>query len=95
MIKVVAKFTVKEGKIEEFKSYASKLACETRNEVGCISYKMFQDVKDSKILTFIEEWESQEVLKNHMQSVHFKEIGAKLGEAQENEPDVNIYNLVV
>lgn len=24
-----------------------------------------------------------------------KEIGAKLGEAQENEPEVNIYNLVV
>lgn len=96
MIKVVAKSIVKDDKIEEFKSYAEELASETRKEEGCISYQLFQDVNNSKILTFIEEWESLDSLQNHMKTKHFVEIVPKLDVMKEKDSsELNIYRLEI
>lgn len=95
MIKIVAKFTLKEDKIDEFKSLASELVTETRREDGCISYRLFQEMNNVKVLTFIEEWENQNALDRHMQSKHFKEILPKLAETQEKDADISIYQLVL
>jgi len=50
MLKLVAKFIIKEDKIDEFKKYTEELVTETRKEKGCISYQLFQDVNDNKIV---------------------------------------------
>lgn len=95
MIKIVAKFTVKEDKIEEFKNIAGELVAETRKEKGCISYELFQELNDAKGLTFIEEWENQDTLDCHMESKHFNEIFPKLAAIQEKDPDVIMYRLLL
>lgn len=95
MIKVIAKQTIKEDKIEEFKSIVSELVAKTREEEGCIFYQLFQDVKDKKTLTFLEEWQSMEALQTHMQSPHFKEAMPKLALLQEKEGEISVCTLVI
>ena len=53
MLTVVAKAIVKEEKIEEFKKYADEIIKETRKEEGNISYNLYEDSKNSNILTLI------------------------------------------
>ena len=95
MVKVVAKSTNKEGTLEEFKSVVAHLVAETRKEEGCISYQLFQDVKDRNVFTFIEEWQSQEALQSHMKSKHFTEAMPKLAQVREKDSEVNIYTLLM
>lgn len=91
MLTVVAKAMVKEEKIEEFKKYADEIMKETRKEEGNISYNLYEDSKNSNILTFIEFWRSEEDLQKHFNSKHFKEILPKMGELQKSETEINIY----
>lgn len=95
MIKIVAKQTVKQDKINNFIAIAKKLVEETlRLDTGCISYGLFQDSEDSGILTFIEEWENPEALDKHMASGHFTEFFPQLGEFLEKPAEVNRYQMV-
>ncbi len=91
MIKVVAKHFVKEEKISEFLENAKKLIEATVKEQGCIKYELFEDEKDSKVLTIIEEWEDMDALQRHSKSSHFTEIVPKMGEFMEKQPEMNLY----
>lgn len=95
MVKVVAKSKVKKGSEEQYLKLAQALADKTRAEEGCITYQLFQDINDSSIYTFIEEWTDQKSLDTHMKSEHFQEIVPKLGEFQEGSGEINVYRLVI
>lgn len=94
MITIVAKFTVKEGKVEEFKALAKDLINESRKEAGCISYSLNQDLNNRNVLTFIEKWENKEAIELHNNSTHFTRIVPKLGEFQEKVSEINLYERV-
>jgi len=95
MIKIVAKQTVKQAKIDNFIALARKLAAQTRkSDAGCIRYELFQDVKELRTLTFIEEWENQNALDEHMRAGHFKEIFPQLAALCEKPGEINIYRKV-
>lgn len=94
MIKVLAKLKIQQNKLEEFKSIASQLIEPTRAEKGCITYELFQDQKDETIFFFIEEWESNELLKAHLASEHIKQLGPKMKPTYEKDMELNILNLV-
>ena len=95
MIKVVAKNFVEEDKIKEYVKLCKELVQATRKEEGCIKYEMYQDEKDSTILTMIEEWECREDLDKHMNSEHFTRIVPMLGKFRTKESDLNIYNKII
>jgi quinol monooxygenase YgiN len=90
MITIVSKNIVKEGKAEEFKNLAKELIEESRKEAGCISYNLNQDINNSNILTFIEEWKDKEAIEQHNKSTHFTSIVPKLGELREDK-ELNLY----
>ena len=95
MIKAVAKQFVKEDKVDEFLELAKKLVEATVKEAGCIKYELFQDLKDSKILTMIEEWEDKDVLDKHMNSEHFREIVPILSSFMEKPAEMNLYKKII
>ncbi|MDS0524275.1 antibiotic biosynthesis monooxygenase [Clostridium sp. SHJSY1] len=95
MLKIVAKFIVNEDKVEEFKKHAEILAAETRKEEGCISYQLLQNVDNSEMLFFVEEWENQEAIDNHNKSKHFTELLPKLTENLKEDPAININKIVI
>ena len=94
MIKITAKHFVKQDKIDAFIELGKLLVSETnKNDDGCISYELYQDTSDPKILTIIEEWEDQDTLDRHCASKHFKEIAPQFGELCEKAADVNFYKI--
>ena len=97
MIKVVAKNVVAAERIAEFKAAVVELVAETRKESGCISYQLFQDVKDPRVLSFIEEWQDREALAKHMQSLHFLKVVPQLDRMKvpDAASEVNVYDLVI
>ena len=92
MIKVVAKNFAKEDKVNEVLRLCRELIDATRKEEGCKKYELYQDEKDSTIVTFIEEWESREALEKHLKSEHFTRIVPLLGNLMRKEAEMNVYN---
>ncbi|HEY5587116.1 MAG TPA: putative quinol monooxygenase [Ruminiclostridium sp.] len=92
MLKIVARFIIKEDRIEEFIKYATELVTESRKEEGCVSYELLQDVNNCTVLTFIEEWKDKEAHMIHEKTNHFQGISSKFGELQQKKVDVNFYN---
>ena len=94
MIVIVAKNYIAEGKAEEFKALAKPLIAASRNEEGCISYSLFEDIHDKNILTFIEEWESVEAIQMHNNTPHFTSTVPKFGHLTAKPSEVNLYEAV-
>lgn len=95
MVKVVAQNFVKEDKLDEAIKLYEELVALTRKETGCIKYEMYQDEKDSTILTMIEEWETREALDNHLNSEHFTRIVPMLGKLMSKDTYMNVYNKLI
>lgn len=90
-IRVVAKNQVEPGKVQKFMDLCKNLIEETLKEKGCIEYGMYQELENPEVLTFLEEWEDENSLNDHLNSRHFKEIFPLLSECVEKETEVNIY----
>ena len=95
MITIVAKHVILDDQISAYKNLAKELIIETRNEPGCIEYDLFEDTSNENILTFIEEWEDEDAIKNHFNSQHFKSILPKMKPLLASETEVNIYKNVI
>ena len=92
MIKIVARQWIKEDKLDEYLSLAQKLVEQTnKNDAGCISYALHQDMTDPLILTMLEEWEDQASIDKHMNSKHFLEIAPKLDTLCSKTVELNMY----
>ncbi|MGK0466322.1 putative quinol monooxygenase [Clostridium sp.] len=94
MITIVAKNTIKQGKTTDFKILAENLINESRKEIGCISYNLYEDSNNCNILTFIEEWKSEEAIKLHNNSEHFTSIVPQLVEFKESQTQINLYKKI-
>ena len=94
MITIVAKKLIKQGKLEEFKALAEKLINESRKEEGCIAYNLYEDINNPYILTFIEEWKSEEDIKLHNITEHFTSIVPQFTDLQEGKTEVNLYRII-
>ncbi|MBK5241179.1 putative quinol monooxygenase [Clostridium sp.] len=94
MITIVAKNTIKQSKIVEFKKLAGKLINESRKEIGCLSYNLYEDSNNCNILTFIEEWKSEEAIKLHNNSEHFTSIVPQFVELKESQSQINLYKKI-
>jgi quinol monooxygenase YgiN len=72
MIRVVAHFKPKPGKLDEAHTLLLGFSAPTRAEKGCVFYDLHVNPADPEDLTFIEEWESVEDLEAHGQSPHIQ-----------------------
>lgn len=69
---VVAKLTAKRESAGNVKCELLKMVAPTREEEGCIEYRLHQDNNDPAVFVFYENWESAACLEKHMNSEHFK-----------------------
>ncbi len=95
MIKIIAKNYVKEGNTDEFKKIAMELVVKSQAEDGCIYYNLHEKVGEPNVLTFIECWESQEIIDKHGQTEHFTRIVPQLGKLCENPGEVELYKVII
>jgi len=93
-IRVVARVVALADKVDELKLVLMRLIEPTRQEKGCIVYELLQNQEELTDFTFIEEWESQALLEEHLASAHIAEAESKLEGLVAAEPDIRIYQLL-
>ena len=59
----------------------------TEVQPGCIRCRIYQDVDNPNALTYVEEWESEEALTNHVRSDSYKGLLSVL-DLSSKEPSV-------
>lgn len=94
-IRVVAKNYVKPEKVQEFMGLCKKLVEASLKDEGCIDYGLHQELENSGILTFLEEWKDKGSLDKHLNSNHFREIFPLLSECLEKETEINVYTKIL
>lgn len=72
MIRIVAHFRPKPGKLEEARALLLGFTTPTREEKGCVFYDLHENASDPEELTFIEEWESEQDHGAHDESAHIQ-----------------------
>ena len=90
MIRVVARNTIKVGKVQEFLKLAKELELETNKEDGCVEYILAKDLKIENTFTFIEKWETMKHIEAHFEAPHFKRIVPQFGDLVETAHGVDI-----
>ncbi len=60
------------------KFVATELVELSKRDKGCIAYDLFESATVDNHLMICETWETEEDLKAHMESAHFKELVPKL-----------------
>ena len=91
MLRVIAKSYYSEDKVEEVMKLYQGLVEASRLQDGCIKYELFLDVKDQSAFTMVEDWESEEALKNHAASEIFINTVEELKKYATKAPEMNIY----
>lgn len=84
-VTVVAKVTAKSAAIEAVKAELMKMIAPTRQEKGCIEYRLHQDNNDPAVFLFYENWQSAACVEQHMNSPHFKEYVLAVGDLIEGK----------
>ncbi len=91
MITVVAKLKVKVGELEEFMVLVRELIFETLKETGCLEYDLHKHTEKDGVYAFIEKWDTNDDLKAHFDTDHFKNILPQIVGHCEGEPEIDVY----
>jgi quinol monooxygenase YgiN len=71
-VTVVARVVAKKDVIEAVKAELLKMIPPTRQEEGCIEYRLHQDHDEPAVFIFYENWKSPDCLERHLGSAHFR-----------------------
>lgn len=73
---VVAKVVAKQEALDSVKKELVKMVEPTRQEDGCLEYRLHQDNDNPAVFIFYEIWESMEHLIAHTKSEHYLNYAA-------------------
>ena len=76
-IHVVADLRFRDNYLEEVLQLLNKMVNDTRQEEGCVSYELVQDLKDKGRFFTIEVWENQQDIDRHLDSAGIKSMMEK------------------
>jgi len=93
-IRVVARIEAQPDKVAEVRELLVSLVEPTRQETGCITYELLQNIKRPIDFTFVEEWTSEAALEAHANSDHLKAVGPKLRPITTAAPDIRVYTTI-
>lgn len=95
MIKVVAKSVAIKGKEAEIIALSKELVLESRKELGCVRYEMYQDQNNASVFTMIETWKDMESFLSHKEMPHVKRIVPQLNALRAEKAVVDVYTLII
>jgi len=92
---VIATLKVQDGKEADFEAVFRDLAKAVRaNEPGNKLYQVCRSRKDKSTYVVMEIYESDDALKAHGASDHFRTIGAGLGPTLAGRPDIQYFDAI-
>ena len=93
MIVVLGRVRTDAGRRAELIRIAQTLAQASRQESGCIGYRLYEDTEVDNDFVFVEEWESQEVLREHFKTPHIAEFTRAAPAVLVAPPDVQFHTI--
>ena len=92
MIHVIASIRVKTGRVSEFLDIFKSNVPSVKAEAGCVAYVPAVDIDvhlplqrlDEQVVTVIEQWESLEALRDHLQAPHMLAYREKVADMVED-----------
>ena len=91
---ISAVIRVNEGKGEEFEKGFQQLQPQVLKDPGAIIYKMHRAVDDPCKFMFYEKYESDEAVKYHTSTEHFKSFFQTMGPIIKGKPEISYYHEV-
>jgi len=79
-ITIMARLTAKSDAVEAVKAEVMKMVAPTRQEDGCLEYRLHQDNDNLAVFVFYENWKNQSCLEQHLQSSHYKAYVSAVGD---------------
>ena len=83
MTLLIIRMNVLSEKRRELSQTIASLSLSTRMEKGCQRCDFCRSIEDENRFVLLEEWDTQENLKNHLKSEHFKVIRGAMNLLQE------------
>ncbi len=93
MIVVVGRVSTDPSKRAQLVEVAQKVAAASRQEPGCIDYRVFEDTEQPNRFVFVEEWEGEEALQEHFRTSHIAEFMQAIPATITAPPDVKFHHI--
>ena len=93
MIVVVGRVITDPSKRAQLIEVAQKVAAASREEAGCIDYRVFEDTEQPNRFVFVEEWEGEEALQKHFRTSHIAEFMQAIQATITAPPDVKFHHV--
>jgi quinol monooxygenase YgiN len=93
MLLVDAQCTILPERREDFLREVKKIIPMVRKEAGCTRYDLVADTANPATFHFIEEWESQRHLDDHLARPHMKDYFAKTSACHAAPPRLKVYEV--
>ena len=88
MIHVLARITVQPDSADQALAILRKLAAQSRQEPGCISYQLYQQTRQSHVFQTVEQWRDQASVDAHMSTPHVAAAIAAAGPLFAAPPEI-------
>jgi quinol monooxygenase YgiN len=93
MIVVVGRVVSDAARRDQLVHVGQAVARASREEDGCISYRVYQDSERENEFVFVEEWENQEALDRHFRTAHVAEFMRDIMPTLAVPPDVKFHTV--
>jgi quinol monooxygenase YgiN len=93
MIVVVGRVKTDADKRAELIRVGQAVATASRAESGCLGYRLYEDTEAENHFVFVEEWESDEALKQHFTTSHIDEFMRAITKTLVAPPDVKFHTV--
>ena len=93
MIVVVGRVRTDADRRAELVRLGQAVAAASRQEDGCIGYRLYEDTEVDNDFVFIEEWASSEALRRHFDTPHITEFMRAMPATLVTAPDVMFHRI--
>ena len=93
MIVVVGRVRTDSSKREDLVRIGTAVAAASREEEGCIAYRLYEAADAPNEFVFVEEWRDDAALKAHFRTGHIAEFMAAIPGAIVGAPDVKFHEI--
>ena len=93
-VHVIARFLARPGKEQAVKSVLTALIAPTRRELGCYLYDLIENAENPRELCFVERWDGDKALDEHLQTSYVTAALAQLADLLETPSDIRRYRAI-
>ena len=93
MIVVVGRVQTDDARRDELVRLGQTVAAASREEAGCLAYRVYEDSEQPNHFVFVEEWESQAALEAHFATSHIATFMRDMPGTLVAAPDVRFHTV--